>query len=122
MALLPTEQGAGVEDWVSSLERLEAVAEGSCWSELENGVRLATPVLRGGERVSQALTRAQFEKNNDLTWNTSPTHMLWQNEKAAGEKMLSAGPGLLMKIWDLNERTPSGWERSDLRGSRLMRV
>jgi hypothetical protein len=116
MARASAEQGAGVEDWLSPLERLEGVAEGGTWSETETGVRLATPMLRGGERVSRALTRVQFEKGSNLTC------MLWQNEKAAGEKLLPEGPGLLMKMWDLNERTPSGWSRVNTHDSPLVQV
>lgn len=116
MARAPMDQGAGVEDWVSPLERLEDVAEGSAWSETENGVRLAKPMLRGGESVSRALARAQFEKGNNLTCT------LWQNEKEVGEKLLPEGPGSLMEMWDLNERTPSGWRRANAQGSPLVRI
>jgi hypothetical protein len=119
MARTPTEQGVGVEDWLSPaehLERLEGVAEGSAWSKTETGVRLATPMLLGGERVSRAMTRAQFEKGSNRTCT------LWQNEKAAGEKLLPEGPGLLMKMWDLNERTPRGWRRANAEGSPLVQV
>lgn len=67
MTRVPTEQEGRVEDWVSPLELLEGVAEGITWSETETGIRLATSMLRGGERVLQALKKAEFEKDNDLT-------------------------------------------------------
>lgn len=63
----PTEQGRA-EDWLSSVERLEAAAKCDSWSETATGVRLSTPIfLRGCERVSQALTRLQLEKMRNLT-------------------------------------------------------
>jgi len=109
MARVPRDQG-GVEDWLSSPARLEAVAEGHSWSETATGVRLATPMLRGYELVPRALAKSQFEKVDLLVCT------LWQDEEATGERLLAEGPGPLMKEWDLNQRVPSGWKRDHTLG------
>ncbi|KAI3326854.1 hypothetical protein HD806DRAFT_488380 [Xylariaceae sp. AK1471] len=112
----PTSQGK-TQDWLSSLERLEMVAEGNTWIDTTSGARLPMAMLRGhGDKCAAPLSRAQFQERNKLTC------MLWVNEDNTGEKLLLEGPGELMQHWDLNESTPSGWTRDEHTGSPMVRT
>lgn len=107
---------SGTEDWIGSMPLLESVAEGNVWTVAATGVRLATATFRGYEIILSALTKAQSEQKEKHYL------MLWQNEEAAGEKMLPEGPGPFMKKWNMNEITPSGWTRERWLDAPLVRV
>lgn len=120
LARLPTiDSEASTEDKISSPETLEALVEDCAWSGDQTGVRLPTPILvaRGYERAHHPLrNRAQLRDEEDLSCT------LWENELLTGETLLSRGPGALMQVWDLNERTPSGWKRANFAGSSMIRL
>ncbi|RLL93110.1 hypothetical protein CFD26_101499 [Aspergillus turcosus] len=114
LARIPTDSGHGAEDWVSSPERLEALAEGRSWSQTTSGIRLPTLMLREYDCVPWPLTKELFLKKHRLTC------VLWQNEEATGAKLLPQAPGPLMEVWDLRERTPRGWTRDSYQGSPMV--
>lgn len=114
VARIPTDSGRRALDWLSSPERLEALAEGRFWSQTTSGIRLATPMLREYDRVPGPLTKELFLKKNRLTCT------LWRNEEATGKKLLPVAAGPLMEVWDLKERTPRGWTRDNYEGSLMV--
>lgn len=114
LARIPTDSGQRAEDWLSSPERLETLAEGRFWSQTTSGIRLATPMLREYDCVPKPLTKELFLKKNRLTCT------LWRNEEAIGQKLLPEAPGPLMEAWDLKERTPRGWTRDNYQGSLMV--
>lgn len=104
------------EDLIAHPETLEALAEGCTWSQTRTGVRLPSPTMaaRGHERAVRPRTRAELHDEEGIG------AVLWDNEEISGEKLLAEGPGPLMEMWDLNERTPHGWTREDFAGSTLV--
>ncbi|KAI2775263.1 hypothetical protein F4815DRAFT_487542 [Daldinia loculata] len=104
------------QDWVSSPDVLEMLAEDSTWIETTTGARLPMAMLREDQDTREALTRIPFYERNLITC------MLWINEDETGEKLLPEGPGELMQQWDLNEITPSGWTRDAHTGSPMVRA
>ncbi|KAI1380238.1 hypothetical protein F4677DRAFT_441554 [Hypoxylon crocopeplum] len=109
---VPPPPGHGeTQDWVSSRDRVETVAEGNTWIETTSGVRLPMAMLQEHRHTSvTALTKAQFQEHNRISC------ILWIDEEITGQKLLPEGPGELMQWWDLNETTPSGWARDDYSG------
>ncbi|KAI6091581.1 hypothetical protein F4821DRAFT_187975 [Hypoxylon rubiginosum] len=117
LARVPPPMGAdNTQDWLSSPDVLETLAEGSTWVETSFGTRLPATMLREHQKAREALARAAFQKRNGISC------MLWRNEEETGEKLLSGGPGELMKQWDLNETTPNGWTRDEHTASPMVRA
>ncbi|KAI1294402.1 hypothetical protein F5Y03DRAFT_387672 [Xylaria venustula] len=105
-----------VEDWVSKIEDLEAVAEGGTWAETQTGARLPSRCLNKYKPPANILPGRRYREE------TRTSSMLWHNEDVTGEILLPRGPGELMKHWELNEITPPGWIRDGFDRSPMMRI
>lgn len=119
LARLPNTYSGPSIDQISSPEILEAAVEGFTWSQDQTGIRLPTPILVAREYrciLDPPRTRAQLRDGEDLACT------LWENEAITGEILLPFGPGALIQVWDLNERTPSGWKRENFAGSSMIRL
>ncbi|KAI1141234.1 hypothetical protein F5Y05DRAFT_409791 [Hypoxylon sp. FL0543] len=95
------------QDWFSSPEGLEMLAEGRTWVGTTSGARLPITMLREHQETRRTVTRELFQKRSGITC------MLWRKEDESGEKLLPEGPGELMQKWNLKERTLSGWTRDE---------
>lgn len=115
LARVPAKSG-GTVDWISTPERLEALAEDGFWSQTTNGTRLATPMLREYDCVPMPSTKEECLKKENFTCT------LWQNEQATGEKLFPEAPGPLVKEWDIKERVPAGWRRDNWLGAPMVRL
>ncbi|KAI1213913.1 uncharacterized protein F4807DRAFT_469668 [Annulohypoxylon truncatum] len=105
------------QDWLSTLDNLETLAEGSTWVEtIASRARLPIAMLREHQDRREAMAGALFRKRNRIAC------MLWRNEDETGEKLLAEGPGELMRRWDMNEITPSGWMRDEHTASPMVRA
>lgn len=119
LARLPSlDSETSTEDKVSSPDVLEALAEGCAWSETRSKVRLPARIFvaRGYNPAVLPRAKAQLDDGDGIPCT------LWENEEVTGERLLPAGPGPLMQIWDLSERIPSGWKRADFPGSAMVRL
>ncbi|KAI1120349.1 hypothetical protein F5Y10DRAFT_258610 [Nemania abortiva] len=107
------------EDWVSSNESVEIVAEGGSWTkEFSSGARLPTldPRTYNPTSSPEVMTGAKFRKTK------RESCIFWVNEGKTGERILPQGPGQLMQQWELLEITPSGWKRDRYSGSPMVPV
>ncbi|KAI0181428.1 hypothetical protein GGR52DRAFT_583820 [Hypoxylon sp. FL1284] len=113
LARVPDPAGSP-RDWISQPDVLEGLVEGGTWVEDASGARLpAAPRRRRDAR--EALARAPFQARQPISC------MLWRNEDITGEALFPTGPGELMRRWDLEEITPSGWTRDDYTASYMVR-
>ena len=119
LARIPTDLRPA-EDYISTPKCLEELAEGRFWSTTTRGIHLATPILREYDCISRPLTRELAQQTGHVHKNRRYC-VLWDNEEATGERLLPEGPGPLMEVWDLKERTPEGWTRDNHQGTPLVR-
>ncbi|KAJ2990542.1 hypothetical protein NUW58_g2896 [Xylaria curta] len=104
------------EDWVSTIESVETIAEGGTWAETATSARFPTLDIQRYKPPHWILSGSEYRKTNRQSC------MIWRNEGVTGGMTLPGGPGELMQEWDLHEITPSGWTRDNFPGSPMVRA
>lgn len=64
-------------------------------------------------RMATAIPMAQFLDGAD--WQP------WSVEEETGQSVLLVGPGPLMHVWDLQEKSPKGWTKQNRERSLMVK-